>query len=394
MGRLTATRVEALKRPGVHSDGDTLLLRISPKGSKYWIQRVTIHGKRRDLGIGPYPILSLQEARERAFENRKAVYHGRDVLHEKKERVAVPTFADAAKQYYHEHLPSWKDSDSSRRWLQVIDKYAVPAFGNRRVNQVTRQDVLRILTPIWTAKSEAARKLRQKVRLILQWSVSHGYTETNVAGEVLDGALPSMPHVKEHHRALPYQDVPEAMRTIEQSKSALSVRLCFEFLIMTATRSGEARGARWDEINVKEKVWIIPASRMKSPNEHRVPLSDAALVVLERARILDDGSGLIFPSPVKRGNALSGTTMTRFLSDNGLAEKAVTHGFRTSFRTWASECTNSDHAVMELCLAHRVGSQVEQAYSRSDLLQKRRALMQRWSDFLTAKQADVVTLHG
>ena len=133
---------------------------------------------------------------------------------------------------------------------------------------------------------------------------------------------------------------------------------------------------------------------MKSPNEHRAPLSDAALVVLERARILDDGSGLIFPSPVKRGNALSGTTMTRFLLDNGLAEKTVAHGFRTSFRVWASECTNSEHAVMELCLAHRVGNAVEQAYSRSNLLQKRRVLMQKWSDFLTAKQADVVTLHG
>ena len=203
-----------------------------------------------------------------------------------------------------------------------------------------------------------------------------------------------MPKIKAHFRALPYREVPEALEIVETSKGSLPSKLCLRFLVLTAARSGEARNAVWDETDLESRTWTIPAEKMKAHAEHRVPLSDAAVEVLERARALDDGSGLVFPSPVREGHPMSDMTLTVLLRKNDLAEKTTVHGFRSAFRDWAAENTNAPHAVMELALAHAVGSSVEQAYARSDLLTKRRALMARWADFLTSTSAKVVQLHG
>ena len=229
--------------------------------------------------------------------------------------------------------------------------------------------------------------MRQRVRTVLAWAQAHGFVEHNVAGEAIDGALPSMAAVKQHFRALPYQEVAEALRVVEASRASLSARLCLRFLTLTAARSGEARGATWTEIDAEAWEWRIPASRMKGAAEHRQPLSDAAMAVLEQAREIDDGSGLIFPSPARRGKPLSDMSLTKVLRDNGLAERTTVHGFRTAFRTWASERTDAEHAIMELSLAHQVGSAVERAYARSDLLVKRRNLMEGWGAYLTGKAA-------
>ena len=212
---------------------------------------------------------------------------------------------------------------------------------------------------------------------------------------MIDGALPSMPAVRENFRALPYQEVGEALEIVRASRASMSAKACLEFVILTACRSGEARNAEWSEIDMEAREWRIPASRMKSGREHRVPLSNVVLEVLERVYPLSGGEGLVFPSPVRKAKPLSDMSLTKVLRDTGLAEKAVVHGFRSSFRTWASENTNADHAVMELSLAHAVGSAVEQAYARSDLYAKRARLMDQWGHFVAGgERGKVVQLHG
>ena len=238
-----------------------------------------------------------------------------------------------------------------------------------------------MLKPVFKSKPSLARKLRQRIRQIFAAAMASDYIDLNPAGEVIDAGLPRTPAVAAHFRALPYQDVSDVLRRVEVSQARLASRLCFRFLVLTAARSGEARGARWEEIDLVGRTWAIPASRMKAGREHRVPLSDAAVEVLRRAQDLTDDSGLVFPST--RGRELSDMTLTKLLRDNGLAEKTTVHGFRTSFKTWLMETTDTSWAVGEAALAHTLGNSTEAAYARSDLFEKRRRLMQRWTDYLT-----------
>ena len=226
---------------------------------------------------------------------------------------------------------------------------------------------------------------------MLRWSWAHGYVSENVAGEGIDGALPAMPNVKEHFRALPYREVAAALTTVEKSRASKAVKLCLRFLILTAARSGEVRGATWAEIDLDAREWRIPGGRMKGGREHRVPLSDAARDVLVRARGLEDGSGLVFPSPTRTGRPLSNMALTKILRDQGLADRATVHGFRSAFRDWCAE-TGKPREIAEAALAHTVGG-VEGAYFRSDLYARRRVLMDQWAAFLTGTEAKVARLH-
>lgn len=394
MAKLTALTVKNLSEPGRYGDGDTLFLVVGDTGRKTWLQRITINGRRCDIGLGSWPVTTLERARRKAFENRVLVSEGKDPLAEKRKELC-PTFEEASKRYYEENLPTWKEGKSASVWLNVLRVYAFPKFGKIRVNRLTREDVLKTLIPVWTKKPEMARKLRQRIRVVLQWCQAHGYVDLNVAGEVIEGALPSMPSVNAHHRALPYEELATALDTIEGSGSALSVKLCLRFVIVTVCRSVEARGATWAEIDAEKQVWTIPPERMKTKREHNVPLSSEALRVLEQAKGLRDKSDLLFPSPARKGKPLSDMAMWRLLDNTGLAEKCVVHGFRTTFRVWAEEQTSFDYAVKEQALAHAVGSSVERSYSRSDLLQKRRVLMEQWSRYVTGEgQAKVIPLHG
>ena len=221
------------------------------------------------------------------------------------------------------------------------------------------------------------------MRTVFRWAMAHGLMETNPAGEAIDGALPPMPKVKAHLRALPYQEVRSALEAVETSRASVSTKLCFRFLVLTAALSGEARGAAWDEIDLQERVWRIPSERMKAGMEHRVPLSRQALNVLGEASVLRDESGLVFPSPMKPGSPMSDMTLTKVLRSTGLAERATVHGFRSSFKNWALEQTDTPWAVSEAALAHVLGNSTEQAYARSDLFERRRTLMQQWADYLT-----------
>ena len=382
MAGLTAAKVKAIKKPGMHGDGNGLYLRVTGSGSRSWMQRIVIRGRRRDLGLGSYPAIGLAEARALALANKALVTAGRDPLAER-HRANVPTFREAATKVYEANLPRWRNGKHTVNWWGSLERHAFPVIGDVKVDQIRRSDVLAVLEPIWAVRPETARRVRQRIRTILRWCEAHDYCAGNAAGEALDGALPPMPRLKSHHRALPYREVTQALETVDGSDASLAAKLCLRFLVLTAARSGEARGTTWDEIDEAAREWRIPAGRMKSGIQHRVPLSNAGLTVLEQASPLRDDSGLVFPSPVRPGHPMSDMTLTKVLRATGLAARATVHGFRSTFRDWAAECTNAPHAVMELSLAHAVGSSVEQAYARSDLIAKRRELMDQWAAFVT-----------
>ena len=381
---LTALQVKSAKPQSKtlrFRDGRGLYLVVRPSGSKAWIQRIVIDGRRTDIGLGGYPDVSLARAREKSQEIRVAVADGRNPRDERRQSAALPTFREVAERYIQANAPTWRSMKTIQGARSRFESYAYPVFGDARIDRITRRDVLAAIEPIWTAKPSAGRKLRQQIRAVFAYALAHEWVESNPAGEAIGAALAKTPAVKNHFRALPYRDVSAVLRTVEESGSRLAVRLCFRFLVLTAARSGEARGARWDEIDLDTRTWSVPAERMKAGREHRVPLSDAAMEVLHRAEELRGRSGLVFPS--SRGKKLSDMTLTKMLRDNGLAEATTVHGFRTSFKTWAMEMTDAPWAVGEAALAHTLGNSTEQAYARSTLFERRRTLMQEWTDYIT-----------
>ena len=389
---LTASKTKALSEPGMHSDGRGLYLRVAPGGSKGWILRISIDGRRRDIGLGGYPSVPLAKARQFADAHRLAVAEGCDPLAEKR-RAATPTFAEAAVKVHEANLPRWKNGKHTVQWLSTLERYAFLTLGKMPLDRIERRDVLGILTPIWAAKPETARRVRQRIRTVLKWGQAHGYVEHNAAGEGIDGALPAMRRVRAHFRALPYTEIPAALDTVDASPASMAAKLCMRFVILTVARSGEARGALWSEIDLDAATWTIPAERMKGGVEHRVPLSEPALAVLPEAAALRDDNGLVFPSPRKRGKPLSDMVLTKILRDNGLSDRATVHGFRSSFRDWAAD-TGKAREIAEAALAHTVGG-VEGAYFRSDLFERRRRLMNDWGLFVTgATGTEVVQLRG
>ena len=395
MVSMTATRAKSLKEPGLYRADPTLYLAVAPGGSKSWIQRLTINGKRHDIGLGGFPLVSLAEAREAAFANRKLARTGGDPLAEKRKaklRREMPTFREAAVRTYEQRKRRWRNAKVAKNWMQQLERHAFQHLSELPVDEVGREEVLRVLTPIWTEKAETARRVRRYIRATLDWCQAHGYVEHNAAGDMINGALPSMPAVKSHFRALPYREAAAALETIEASRSSVAAKLALRFVVLTACRSGEVRGAKWDEIDLDERIWSIPGTRMKAGTGHRVPLSDAALSILEQAKALDDGSGLVFPSPLKPGRPLSDMTLTKMLRDTGLAERATVHGFRSTFRDWCGE-NGKARDVAEAALAHTVRG-VEGAYFRSDLFERRRRLMEQWAAFVARGDATVVQLHG
>lgn len=375
--RLTAKTVQHAP-PGKHADGDGLTLVVKSSGTRSWVVRLTVDGKQRDIGIGGYPGVSLADARLRASEMRADTIEGNDPVGGER-TGAAPTFAAAAKIVHEMNLPRWRNEQAANEWLASLERYAFGRFGNVPLQRIERSDIIAVLSPIWTTKPETARRVRQRIRKVMQYGMAHGWVEINPAGEAIDGALPSMPKVQNHQRALPYSEVPAALDKIAQSQASEASKLCLRFLVLTAVRSGEARGARWAEIDSENATWTIPAERMKANGEHRVPLSRQALDTLESARTLDDGSGLIFPSPLRRGEPLSWQALLKLLRTHDM--DTTVHGFRSAFKTWCIEETATPWAVGEAALAHVVGNSVEAAYVRSDLFDQRRQLMQDWADF-------------
>ena len=385
--RLSAAFVRTVNVPGRYGDGrggHGLSLLVKPRSigrfSKSWSQRIRIARKPVNIGLGPYPIVTLAEAREQALRNRRTLAQGgdpRDRPH------AMPAFKEAVDAVIAMHAKAWQQgSKSEDQWRSSLKTYVLPELGDRPVNQIKPRDVMRVLLPIWNTKPETARRVRQRIGAVMKWAVAQGYRTDNPAGDVLGAALPSNSALKEHFRALSHGQVAEAINKVRASQAHRSTALCLEFLTLCAVRSGEARLASWGEIDFETTTWTIPAERMKAKRAHRVPLSAQALLVLDQARELADVSGLIFPSPT--GRSMSDSTLSKLCRELELG--CVPHGMRSSFRDWAAECTDAPREVCELALAHVNTDRVEAAYRRTDPFERRRDLMQAWADYAVRSQ--------
>lgn len=386
MTRLTAKFVRDVTEPGKYGDGDAgLFLMVKPSGRKSYVQRLTIHGRRRDIGLGSTRWTTLTEARTVAQANRKLARQGGDPLAAK--RLDVPTFADAAERVIELHSAGWKDSGrSAGQWRASLRDYALPRLGSRTVDSINTADVMAVLLPIWNEKRETARRVRQRIGAVMKWAVAEGYRGDNPAGEAIGAALPKNGIKRTHQKALPHAEVGGAVSKVRGSDAWLATKLAFEFLVLTAARSGEVRLATWDEIDLDAETWTVPAARMKAKREHRVPLSDRALAILQEARPLSGGSGLIFPSMTSK--ALSDATISKLLRDLGIP--AVPHGFRSSFRNWCAD-TGQPRELAEMALAHAVRG-VEGDYWTNDILERRRAVMEAWARYVLS--ANVVAIRA
>ncbi len=378
---LSAAFVRTINQPGRYGDGRGgygLSLLVKPRSngrlSKTWSQRVRLHGRVTNIGLGAYPIISLAEARTKALANRRTIEKGLDPRGSR-----IPTFSQAAEKVIAIHAAGWKPGGKSEgQWRSSLATYVYPRLGRTPVDRVTTADVMACLVPIWHTRPETARRIRQRVGAVMRWAIAQGYRADNPAGDAITAALPTNTGRRRHHPALPHTDVAASIATIRASAAYPTTVLAFEFLILTACRSGEVRGALWDEIDLASATWTIPASRMKSARAHRVPLPEQALQLLAEASRYRDRSGLVFPSPT--GRELSDATLSKLLRENSIP--AVPHGYRSSFRDWAAELTDTPKEICELALAHVNNDRVEAAYQRSDLFDRRRQLMQHWAQYL------------
>jgi integrase len=389
LNKLTTIRVRQERDRGLYGDGGGLFLQVSARATKSWIFRWKEAGKFRSMGLGPVYTVSLAEAREKARDCRKLRLDDRDPIAERKaKRVSArldaamaQTFRQCAEHYIAAHSPGWRSSKSKHQWEQSLTDYVYPVFGDFPVQTVDVGLVLKAIEPIWTVKPETAGRVRGRIESVLDWATARGYR----AGENparwrghLDQLLPKKTKVQQvaHHAALPYRDIGAFIAELRR-RSGIAAR-ALEFVILTGTRTGEVLGARWDEIDMAERLWTIPAKRMKAGKEHRVPLSDAALAIVKSMAEIRQGD-FVFPG-AHRGRSLSGSAMAILLRRMDVGHLTI-HGFRATFSDWAAERTNFPSEVREMALAHAVGDKTEAAYRRTDLFQKRRLLAEQWATF-------------
>jgi integrase len=361
---LTPLRINNLSKPGRYGDGNGLYLIVDPSGAKRWMLRTVIHGKRRDIGLGGLRLVSLAEARAKALEYRRIAREGEDPIEaRRKARTTVPTFAEAAQSTMEQHRAGWKDE--------------------KRVDQIETSDVLRALSPIWLSKPETARRVRQRIKTVLDWAKAAGYRTGDNPVEGVNRGLPRQNEKRTHFAAIPYADVPKFVEKLPGVATSQFARLGFEFLILTAARTNEVLKAEWPEVDWDKAVWTIPAARMKAGREHRVPLAPRSLTLLRSAREINDGSRLLFPGR-SVGQPMSNMVFLMMLRRMG--ETFTAHGFRSAFRDWASECTNFPREVCEMALAHSIKDKTEAAYRRGDLFAKRAELMGAWDRYLKGEK--------
>jgi integrase len=397
MGKLT-TRKVSTATPGKHEDGDGLRLVVSKTGSKKWVFRVTAQGKRREMGLGAYPTVSLAEARTKAAEARRVAAIGGDPIAARNQIEQTPTFTTCAARYIRAHRRGWKNAKHQRQWVSTLKTYARPIIGTKPVNDIDTEDVLSILTPIWNTKTETAKRVQGRMENILDFAAAHHWRDpANPArwrGH-LDKLLPRPARVKSvtHHPAMPYTDLPAFMAELARNESVSALAL--RFLILTATRTSEALQAQWSEIDLQAAIWTVPPSRMKARLRHRVPLSMAALTVLEAIPRIE-GNPFIFAG-ARQGRPLSNMALLQLMRGMGYGVGGnrgnyVPHGFRSSFRDWSGEVSSFPCDVCEMALAHVIENKVEAAYRRGDLFEKRRRMMQAWADWCIPAGATVVPL--
>jgi integrase len=390
-GKLTALKADKVKASGYYGDGGGLFLQVSRYGTKSWVFRFKANGRLREMGLGSLDTYSLAEARERARNCRKLRDEGKDPIEErnaarlavKLDAAKVMTFKECADRYIASHKAGWRNAKHAAQWPSTLGTYVYPIFGSLPVNAIDVALVMKTLEPIWVAKPETASRVRGRVESVLDWATSRGYRQGENPARWrghLENLLPKKTKVRriEHHAALPYREIAAFVAELRPQEGIAARAL--EFAILTATRTGEVIGARWDELDLADRLWTIPAERMKADKEHRVPLSDAAIATLEDLQRTRHGD-YVFPGG-RAGRPISNMAMTMTLRRMGRGELTV-HGFRSSFRDWAAERTGFPAEVAEMALAHAVSDKVEAAYRRGDLFQKRRQLMDAWARYCT-----------
>ncbi|NMF96132.1 integrase arm-type DNA-binding domain-containing protein [Aromatoleum toluolicum] len=402
---LSPLSVSRLVQPGLHFVGGVagLALQVSVSGARSWILRVSVAGKRRDMGLGGYPDVTLAMARDRARQARDQVRNGTDPIEDARarrsallaERAAALTFDECAAAYIEAHESGWRSPKHAAQWRTTLKSYASPIIGALLVRDVQLSHVMRILEPIWSTTTETATRVRGRIEAVLDWATVRGYRSGENPARWrghLDKLLPKPSKVApvKNHAALEWQDMPQFMAELRKLTGAGARAL--EFAILTAARSGEARGARWSEIDIARGVWTIPATRMKAGKEHRVPLSPAVVDLLRAVPKFAE-SEYVFVGA--KGCALSDMTLTAVL--RRMKRKVTVHGFRSSFRDWAAESTAYPNEVAEMALAHAIGNETEAAYRRGDLFAKRARMMCDWAQYCERQAtavAEVVALHG
>jgi integrase len=390
----TVAEVNAMRKAGRHSVGDGLILAVSESGARSWMARVRDPvGKRRDYGLGPYPEVTLAEARERAAKMRRDVRDGITPPTKKERRAAarrIPTFEQAARLLFESEKESWRNEKHRYQWIRTLEMFVFPKVGALPVDQVGRPQVIDALTPIWKAKPETARRVLQRVLTVVDWAFARDYRTTQVPRDAVIAGLGDQPGERGNFAAIPYSQAPALLSTFRDQPETFG-RLGLQFAILTAARSGEVRGALWSEIDREARTWTVPAERMKAKKEHVVPLNDSALTLIDRAAEIRTGD-LIFPGAGGR-KPMSDATMAKALREAGVPrEKGTVHGMRSTFRDWAAEETTVQNEVVEMALAHAISSAVERAYRRGDLLAKRRGLMDAWDRYLSGQTAAVVQM--
>lgn len=384
MGKLTKDKVRALSEPGRYSDGDGLILQISPKGGKSWILRVQINGRRRDIGLGRLDDLSITAARAKAADMRKLARAGIDPLEERRKvEIVIPTFEEAAKLVHKELLASWKNGKHTDQWLTTLETYAYPKLGKLKVDKIEGPIVRDVLAAIWLRIPETARRVKQRIGTVLDWSYAKGFRASEAPMRSIAKGLARQPKKTGHHAALPHEQLPDFLKAL-RSKPLNVGRLALEALILTAARSGEIRGARWREFNDNLTVWTVPAERMKAGVTHVVPLCPQATEVFRAAKVFRIlSSDLVFPGPSSQ-SVLSDMTLLEIL--RGMNIPVTVHGFRSTFRDWVAEETDVPREIAEAALAHTLENKVEAAYRRTDFFAKRRKLMDEWGKFCAGDQ--------
>jgi integrase len=425
-GKLTALRVAREKRPGTYGDGQNLYLQVTAAGpnakpAKSWIFRYRaserdaatgellrdasgkVRGRTRELGLGSTSSVTLARARELAHAQRELRQEGGDPIEARRAAVRkaaitaakTMTFRECAERYVEAHSAKWKNAKHRQQWSATLAAYAFPLIGDLPVREIDNAAVVKVLEPIWSNRTETAGRLRGRIECVLDWARVRGYREGDNPAQwrgFLSTQFPKTSEVRkvEHHSALAYAEIP-AFVTLLREQEGIAAR-ALEFAIFTAGRTGEVLGARWDEIDRAERMWTIPGSRMKAKKDHRVPLSAPALAIVDAMRGAD--RDFIFPGR-KAGAPLSGMALLMTLRRMRRGDLTA-HGFRSSFRVWAAECTTFPAIFAEMALAHTVSDKVVAAYLRTDLLEKRRAIMSDWSALCDrpAGPADVVSLHS
>lgn len=393
---MSAAQVRQLKRPGIHAVGGVagLVIQVKESGAKSWLLRTVAGGQRRAIGLGAFPDVSLAQARNDAGEMKRKIRDGIDPVEDRRAarqalvdaNASKITFDKAARKYLAAKRHEFKNPKHVKQWESTLATYASPVVGKMPVSEITLSHVLQILEPIWYEKTETAARLRGRIENVLAWATTSGYRSGDNPARWkghLDTVLPKPSKVAkvQHHRALPVDDVGAFMVKLRKREGMAARAL--EFVILTAARSGEVRGATYDEVNFEERVWTIPAERMKSGQEHRVPLSDDAVRLLESLPRFDQ-SPYLFPAP--RGGKLSDMSVSAVMKR--MKVDATPHGFRSTFRDWCSERTGYPHEVIEMSLAHVIPDKVERAYRRGDLFKKRARLMKDWAAFCNTVKSE------